>query len=136
VTDIVINPRIDELEVALARNLPPAETRVEHLFTPGLYVRTCYIPAGSIVTGKIHLTEHPFMLVAGTIHLRDENGEWDTYDGPFLGVTKPGTRRVLLTLTDVIWSTFHATTKTEPAEVEAEIILKHDEHLLAALEGA
>jgi len=136
VTDIVINPRIDELEVALARNLPPAETRVEHLFTPGLYVRTCYIPAGSIVTGKIHLTEHPFMLVAGTIHLRDENGEWDAYDGPFLGVTKPGTRRVLLTLTDVIWSTFHATTKTDPAEVESEIILKHDEHLLAALEGA
>ena len=46
-----------------------------------------------------------------------------------MGVTEPGTRRVIRMLDDTVWVTVHATTKQTPDEVEADIIHKHDEHL-------
>lgn len=135
---IVPDPRIDELEVALAMTLPRADTSVQHLFTPGMYTRECYIPAGSIVTGKIHKTEHPWVLAEGTLVLRDGEGEWSEHVGPEMGVTTPGTRRVLVTVTDCIWITFHANPEnlTDPDQIEAQIIHKHDAHLRPQLEGA
>ncbi len=119
---------LDELEQAMML-CPAVEAPVTHTFTPGLYCRTIFFPAGCFATSKIHLTEHPFVLAAGSMMVWMENEGWKRVDAPFMGITKPGTRRLGYMLTDCIWTTFHATTLTDVDEIEREIILKHDEHL-------
>lgn len=128
---IVPDERIDALERALIANLPPAELKLSHQFLPesGLYVRTIFMPKGSIVTSKIHKTRHPWFLLAGHVLVRDNDGTWNDIRAPHRGITEPGTRRVIRMLEDTVWVTVHATTKTTPEDVEADIIHPHAEHL-------
>jgi len=127
---ITIDGRIDQLERAMIATGREISIPVEHLFTPGLYIRTFTPPAGAIVTSKVHKTEHPFFLLRGRLRVRDNDGQWAELVAPHVGVTPAGTRRVAEVLEDVVWVTVHATDLRDPAAIEAEIIHKHDEHLI------
>lgn len=127
--------RIDALEVALlngldAADFTPVECPLKHVFTPGLYSRTISMPRGSIITSRIHKTEHQFVVTKGVVRVFIEGKGWETITAPYIGVTKPMTRRVLLIAEDCTWTTFHATDKQTPEEVEAEILLPRNQHLL------
>lgn len=100
---------------------------VKNLFTPGMYVRSLFVPKGTILTTEIHKTEHPFVLMAGTITVYNlETDETTTLTGPHLGVTLPGTRRVASAHTDCIWVTFHATELTDVNKIADEILEQRD----------
>lgn len=98
--------RIDELEAAIAE-LPPVECPLKHRFTPGLYIREIFMPAGSLITSKIHNTCHPYVVSKGSVSVRIDEGNWQLIEAPFTGITNPGTRRVLYIHTDCVWVTFH-----------------------------
>lgn len=100
------------------------ECEIVHRFTPGLYSRSCLIPAGALVTSKIHLTRHQFVVLTGDISVFTSEGV-QRITAPYHGITEPGTRRVLFAHADTVWTTFHATAKTTPEEVEAEVIHPH-----------
>lgn len=130
VEGIRISSRVDELEATLVRNFPPAPLKLRHQFTPGMYIRTLIMPAGSLVTSKIHLTEHPWVLTRGRLTIfNEETGEQTDLVAPAMGITKPGTRRVALIHEEAEWTTFHATDETDPDVIESQIVLKHDAHL-------
>lgn len=93
---------------------------LRHVFTPGLYTREIFIPKGTIATTRTHLVEHPFVLLKGTAYVWTEKDGWQMFVAPYMGITKPGTRRVLYAKEDVVWTTFHATDKTTPDEVVRE----------------
>jgi hypothetical protein len=57
---------------------------------------------------------------------------WELIQAPFTGITKPGTRRILRTLTPCVWTTCHVTDKTTVEEVEQEIIDKRPNPFLDA----
>lgn len=126
---ININQRIDELELAMA-DFPVQECPLKHIFLPGMYVREISMPAGTLVTSKIHKTEHPFIISKGVAYVKINDEEWECLEAPYTGITKPGTRRVLYIEEDTIWTTFHPTDKKTVDEVEDEIIEKHDNPLL------
>ena len=44
----------------------------------------------------------------------------------YIGITMPGTRRILYIYEDTEWTTFHATDKATLEDVEADIIEPHD----------
>lgn len=92
-----------------------------HRFTPGMYIREIFMPAGSIVTSRRHLTTHPFVISQGSVEVICESGAKQTLDAPYSGITHAGTRRALNVLEDTIWTTFHVTDKTDPVEIENEI---------------
>jgi hypothetical protein len=121
---------IDALEVAIVTNLPAVDCPITHRFTPGLYIREMFAPAGSLITSKIHRTQHPFVLSAGRISVWTEEGGWVELCAPYTGITEPGTRRVAYVHEDAVWTTFHPTDKTDPAEIEAEIIEPRADHLI------
>jgi hypothetical protein len=123
--------QFDRLELKLLE-LPQAQMRLVHRFTPGLYIRELHIPAGTMTTTKIHRTEHPFIISKGRISIRTENGGMQHLEAPYCGITKPGTRRIIMHHTDTVLTTFHVTDLTDPDKIEEQIILKHDEHLKAA----
>lgn len=120
--------RLDALECELMKH-PAADCPVHHTFTPGLYSRSIYMPAGSIVTSKIHLTAHQYVVSQGVAMVMVEGEEWVRIAAPYLGITKPGTKRVLVILEDMIWTTFHPTELRDVDEIERTIIFDHREHL-------
>lgn len=120
------NEKINALEQALVDNLPAVECPLIHRFTPGLYAREIFMPAGTIITSKIHKTEHPFVILSGRVRVwTDEDGDVELV-GPHVGITKPGTRRVLAILEDTRWITFHPSEETELVALERELIEPHD----------
>lgn len=106
-SDLVLHEKIDRLEKAMLANLPLVDFPVEHLFTNGLYVRTVFNPAGSLLTTKIHKTEHPFAILKGSVSVYVPGVGTEHLEAPHIGVTKPGTRRVIYAHEDTVWVTFH-----------------------------
>lgn len=118
------SPRIDHLEARLAQ-LPQAECPVTHRFTPGLYAREIRMAAGTLLTSKIHRTEHPYVLSQGAVTVWTEAEGVVHLRAPYTGITRPGTRRVLYIHEDAVWTTFHPTLETDVDKIEAAIIEPH-----------
>lgn len=98
-----------------------ALTPVKHHFTPGLYAREIFMPAGTFLTSQIHKTEHQFVVASGECWVLTEHG-WEYIKAPHHGITKAGTRRFLAMITDTVWITFHATDLTDPEAIAREIL--------------
>jgi len=134
------NDVVNQIEAALVKG-EAVECPVRHVFTPGLYCREVLIPAGAIVTSKIHKTQHPFVMSQGSLSIIKEDGGLEFVSAPFIGITESGTRRVAYAIEDTIWTTFHVTditpenTTIEAIEkavnlIEQEIIEPYDNPLL------
>lgn len=119
------NERVNELE-AMMRQLPEVECPVQHRFTPGLYVREVFVPAGTLVATKIHQTEHPFVISQGVVAVWTEDEGVKILRAPYTGITKPGTRRVVFVHEDCIWTTFHPTNETDLDVIEKQLIFPHE----------
>lgn len=108
------------IEAAL-KQLPQVEAPVVHTFAPGVYARTMFIPAGTALTGKIHLHSHLNILLEGEIDVLTERGI-KRMIAPQMFVSAPGTKRAGFAITDTVWVTIHPTESTDLAVIEKEVI--------------
>ena len=92
-----------------------------HEFTPGLYTRTVELKAGDRVLSKVHRTEHPFFILKGVVQSWSPGAGWTVVQSPYRGVTRPGEWRAVVAVCDTVWSTVHATDKTDVAEIERDL---------------
>ncbi len=107
---------------------------LRHVFTDGLYAREITMPAGARITSRIHKTEHQFIISEGVVSVFNDGVE-EVLVAPYLGITKAGTRRVLLVHTKTTWTTFHPNPNNENLEqIANRIIEKHDNQLLTKKE--
>lgn len=113
---------VDALETLLRDHAVLGSTEATHHWLPGLYVREFFMPAGSLVTSKIHRTEHAYVVLKGSALVWVEGEGWRVLRSGTLGRTLPGTRRVLRIVDDCTWLTFHPTGRTTVEEIEADII--------------
>lgn len=127
--------QVDEIEKILAPH-PVIECPVTHRFTPGLYIREIFMPAGLICTSQIHRTRHPYVISKGQLLVFTPQEGTVRLNAPFTGITEPGTKRVLLIEEDTIWTTFHVTEKTDVAEIAKDILHPRQNNLLSAAEAA
>jgi hypothetical protein len=81
--------------------------KVEHYRAKGLYGRWAEAPAGSCIVTYVHKIEHLTVILQGTALVIDQEGNRTQVTAPGVFVTKPGTQRTLVSLTDVIWMTVH-----------------------------
>jgi hypothetical protein len=95
--------------------------RITHHFAPGVYAREMFMPAGTLITGKIHLTEHLNMLSQGRVSVSNQ-GESIEMEAPYTFMSPIGTKRAIYAHEDSTWTTIHATELTDPEEIEDEII--------------
>lgn len=123
---------VDSVEALIATELPAATFTWDHTFTPGLYGREISMPAGSLLTSKTHETEHQFVLLSGLVMVWTRETGAKVYRGPYNGITKPGTRRILYTFEDTRWKTFHANPDnlTDPDEIVSQITSRHHNPML------
>jgi quercetin dioxygenase-like cupin family protein len=91
---------------------PQVEMPVVHEHCDGVYARSMFIPAGTVATGAVHRGESFFVVRMGTLILHSANGPLE-YRAGHMAVTKPGDKRAVVALTDVIVTTFHANPDNE-----------------------
>lgn len=116
----VSREQIESLQAQMV-TMPQAELVTEHQFSPGMYMRKLFRPAGTLIVGKVHKEPHFFLCAKGEIIAWTEIGMKRLQAGDVIE-SKPGTKRVTLAVTDAIGITIHRTDKTDLDEIEAELI--------------
>ena len=99
---------------------------IRHYFTDGLYCREMFVPKGTILTSKLHRSEHPYIISMGCVSVvkKDDRGQdvlGDIMEAPYFGVTYKGTRRIIYAHEDTIWTTIHPTTVVPKSNSEEDI---------------
>ena len=112
---------IVRLEVEM-RELPQIEIPTAHDFAPGLYVRTITVPAGATLTGKVHATDHVFIISRGDMTLVTEHGR-QRVQAPFQIIGKAGVKRAGYAHTETVCTNIHITEETDMARLEAALIV-------------
>lgn len=125
--------KIDQMEEAMlaagregqvqARDLP-----LKHDFFPGIYRRQIFMPAGTLLTSRIHKVRHPYVVLSGSASVYIPGQGVEHIEAPHSGVTEPGTRRVLYIHEDCTWVTFHPnpTDTQDLSQIEEELIERRE----------
>lgn len=111
---------IQELKAAML-GLEQFEPPTRHHFHGGMYCREVYRPAGILIVGKVHKREHFYLLVFGTLTVRNGD-DLQTITGPCLLESRPGDQRAVFAQTDALCMTFHRTDATTVEEAERELV--------------
>jgi hypothetical protein len=99
--------------------------RVCHHFGTGVYGRELFIPAGQVIVSKIHRGKTLSVIAQGAVTIISEEGS-KTVEAPYVFVSPPFTKRVVVSHTDVVWVTSHENFKDSEdlEEIESRIIAK------------
>jgi hypothetical protein len=90
---------------------------IRHFFSPGVYAREITIPAGTLLTGRIHKYTQLNILSGGEISVLTDDG-MKRVCAPFTVVSPPGTKRIAYAHSDCTWTTILATDETDPDKME------------------
>jgi hypothetical protein len=82
------------------------ELPTEHMFSPGVYLRKCFIKKGETVVGKIHRHEHANIISQGIVAVMTEFGS-AIYQAHCMFTSPATTKRALVALEDTIWTVIH-----------------------------
>lgn len=123
---LTIPQKLDIIELWML-TFPQVECALEHHFTPGLYSRQIFNPKGTFIITKTHKTEHQFVISKGKLSIWTEDDGVKTVSAPYFGITKPGTRRLIFSHEDTVFTTFHANpdNETDIAKLE-EVLIEHN----------
>lgn len=114
------NKSIFEFENEILK-LPQIPLEPAHYFAEGLYARELWMPAGSYITGKIHIKEHLCIISFGYVTVASDD-EVVTLRGPCTFVGKPGSKRALIVHEDTLWTAIHSTDKKTVEECEETLV--------------
>jgi hypothetical protein len=118
--------KIERLEAEI-RQMPQADIPTDHTYGPGFYARTITIPAGGVLTGKVHATEHIFFVSKGDITLVTDEGRMRV-QAPFQAVCKAGIKRAGYAHSETVCTNVHITAETDLARLEA-LLIAPEKHL-------
>ena len=110
---------VERLEVA-ALAMAQVAIPTEHVISGGLYARTITIPAGIVLTGAAHKTDHLCLCMGDIEVLTDEGPRRLT--GLHVLATKAGVKRAGFTHAETRWTTVCRTDLTDLAAIEAELV--------------
>jgi quercetin dioxygenase-like cupin family protein len=113
-------PEILQIEAQILQ-MPQVELPIEHYQIKGVYARSMFIPAGTLLTGKIHNFESIAILAKGTIRITNGTESYVISEGHIM-VDQPGVKRLGYAETDVIFITVHRTDNTEIEAIEDELV--------------
>lgn len=94
---------------------------LEHYFLPGVYIRQITMPAGHLIRGCCHKTQHFNTILKGRVRvlMGDEIIE---LSAPKTFVSDAGCAKALLIIEDCIWQTIHLTNETDLASLREVLI--------------
>ena len=110
------------------------EIPIRHHFSPGVYAREITIPAGTLLTGRIHKYEQLNILSGGEISVLTDDG-MKRVCAPFTVVSPPGTKRIAYAHTECTWTTILATEEKDPEKIEAAFTVATEQEFLEFAEA-
>jgi len=128
---VPVNDQIENLERELL-SLPQVECPLKHSFAPGVYMREITMPAGSLIIGHEHLTEHFNVILTGKARVMID-GVIEDLVAPCYFISKPNVRKVLYIVEEMKFATIHPTEETSVDVLEQTLIrksnsfIKHEE---------
>jgi len=108
---------LDVIQEMMIEKFPPIELEVFHHFAEGVYVRELRVPAGALVTSRIHKHSCVSIVSKGKAHVWTEEEGDRVVSAPACWHTVAGSRRIGYVLEDLIWLTAHACEETDPDKV-------------------
>jgi len=105
---------------------PQLTLDVKHYFCPGIYARELFIPAGTLLTGKIHKHEHLNIMSQGELSVL-VGDKIERIKAPFTTISSPGIKRIAFAHLDTVWTTIHHTNVTDIDRIELELVCDTDE---------
>jgi hypothetical protein len=116
-------PKLEDIQAlqAAGAKLPQATLFTEHYFADGMYIRSLFRPADTLIVGKVHKREHFYIVVSGEVTIVGD-GYKERVKAPRIFVSKPGTKRAVYSHEDSLCLTVHRTDKADLDEIEAELI--------------
>jgi len=105
---------------------------VKHYKIGNLYAREMFIPAGTVVVGKIHKGESISICSMGDISVMTELGA-KRIKAPYTGEAMEGIKRVGFAHADTVWVSVHITALTDIDEIEQELTANNYEELRSLL---
>jgi hypothetical protein len=103
------------------QEMPQVDMPIQHTFASGVYVRQMDAPAGAVIVGKIHKTEHVVIIAQGEASVLTDEGV-QRLKAPCTFVSKPGAKRVIYVHQDLVMINIHPTDETDLEKIEAEVI--------------
>ncbi len=99
---------------------------LKHVFTDNQYLRQITMPKGMLFISKLHKTTHPYFVLKGDVSVLTEKGVV-RIKSPYSGITKAGTKRVLFTHEETVWTTIHfnPSNTQDLKEIESHVIAKN-----------
>ena len=116
------------------RKRPQLVIEPVHYFAHGLYAREITIPKGTLLTGKIHLSEHLNVISKGDISVMTDEGV-KRIVAPATIISKPGIKRIGYAHEDTVWTTIHACSETDVEKIEAALVCDTFEQFEKALQS-
>lgn len=107
---------IEEMESKMMEH-PQLDLPVEHLFCNGMYARKLFIPADTILTGRVHKFGYMDIMVSGDLSVAMSEGV-KRLQGFNLMEGLPGRKRAGYAHKDTYWVTVHRTDVTDPEGIE------------------
>ena len=108
-------------EDILKASFPQIGPEVIHHFSPGIYAREMRIPKGTVLTGKIHKTEH-LCILNGDIEIASQDGK-GRFTGYLTFLSKSGVKRIGYAHEDTVFTTIHAIEGTDISALEAALVV-------------
>lgn len=126
---------VDKIEKKIIESCELGDMDTKHRFVNGIYIREVTFGPNQLVVSNIHNTEHPFVVFEGDVTVRTHKGI-ELINGPYLGQTKPMTRRILHSQNGCRWATFHIMNRPDESvtEIMNRILYKRVNPLLSVTE--
>lgn len=108
--------------------LEQVEIPVQHHFAPSNYARECFLPAGTVVIGKVHRHSHVNVISKGKVTVATAQGLHE-YEAPLTFISDAGAKRALIVHEDTVWTTVHPNPNNthDLAAIEADVIVPESE---------
>ncbi len=113
------------------KEFPQEIIPTNHEFMGGVYLRTIFIPGGTLLIGKRHRYESCNLLLSGELSVYVGDGiPAKRIKGPFFFRSEPGSKKIGYAHTDVVFINLHPTQETDLEKIEEEFIIPEAEYQL------
>jgi len=106
-----------------------------HTFAEGMYIRQITMPKGILFVTKIHKFSHPAFILSGDVSVLEEGGA-RRVKAPASFITAAGTKRIVYTNEETVWTTVHLNPNNHRYidKIEEEIIAKSFDEIETLIE--
>lgn len=119
--------RLETIEAKML-TLPQVDVPLRHSFAPGVYMRQVLMPAGSLILGHCHKTEHFNIVLTGKALVLID-GQTYAIEAPYAFKSGVNVRKLLYIVEDMVWATIHPTDETDLGKLEELLIDKSQTYL-------